>query len=695
MPVRAVEWKKPYTWGKWIEVDENKVINLRLRAENNLIIYDEWDNEIYVDLQLPDELRPTDAFPVWITTWRAIVDNGWDWQGTIVCFKTTSWDNIKLFYADDWKLYIDNGTGVFKQIYLKWDVDALIQALRDYIDAQLLLKQDKLIAGENIVIAADGKTISAMLPPLSRFLSIWDCETGLPDSFPTAALPFEYITWDHFIVWTVDTTNNPPVNYRPSGTEFTGAASQVLESADVQPWDVYIYDWNQWLLQVNHDKVVTFSQIAWQPSDNTNLATALNAKANTTDVLTKNNTTQYTPIADYNPATKKYIDDKVTSSSTAPSSPAEWMLWYDTVNDKLKTYNWSTWKDVDTPAPVTSVNSQTWIVELDADDISDSSTTNKFVTAAEKSTWNSKQGQLTAWPWISIWTVNDYSAMRWPCDSWFHIPSWDDLHDLIKIVTNEFGVSFDDWVCVVRFKMPGAGYRDYGDGTVQQSWRFWAYRTCSTYDEDRWISMFYTQGYIQPWANSFVSQWFSIRPFKDEPVAADSSRTTLVDWTTYWLPSWTWVFWSSSLWLISITSDWTNWMTIADKNLWATTAYSYWDTPSQAVCGNFYQWGNNYWFPWSWSISTDSNIVDITWYWPWNFYTNSTFVTEEVWYDDTNLDCMDLRWGVTWMVQINNVISNTAEWTVVSWTPGTTYTVQVSSSAPASWTPNTTITFVL
>lgn len=43
---------------------------------------------------------------------------------------------------------------------------------------------------------------------------------------------------------------------------------------------------------------------------------------------------------------------------------------------------------------VDSVNGQTGIVVLDADDISDSLTTNKFVTSAEKTTWNGKQDTL-------------------------------------------------------------------------------------------------------------------------------------------------------------------------------------------------------------------------------------------------------------------------------------------------------------
>ena len=142
MATRVVEWKKPYTWWEAIDIDQNKVISLKLRDENNLIIYDSWDDEIYVDLQLPDWITPTDAFPVWVTTGRAVVADWWDLAGTIICAKTTSGDNIKLLYADDWTLWIDNWTWTFKQIYFKADVDALLLALRNYIDWELAKKQD-------------------------------------------------------------------------------------------------------------------------------------------------------------------------------------------------------------------------------------------------------------------------------------------------------------------------------------------------------------------------------------------------------------------------------------------------------------------------------------------------------------------------------------------------------------------------
>ena len=70
-----------------------------------------------------------------------------------------------------------------------------------------------------------------------------------------------------------------------------------------------------------------------------------NNKANTSDVLTKTNTTSYTPTANYHPATKKYVDDAVSQSSwwiqALPWSPIEikyiW-AWTQEQYDALSTY---------------------------------------------------------------------------------------------------------------------------------------------------------------------------------------------------------------------------------------------------------------------------------------------------------------------------------------------------------------------
>lgn len=66
-------------------------------------------------------------------------------------------------------------------------------------------------------------------------------------------------------------------------------------------------------------------------SDVTNLQTTLNSKANISDVLTKNNTTPYTPTASYHPATKKYVDDSIAAAGSGYMLKAI----YDTNNDGI------------------------------------------------------------------------------------------------------------------------------------------------------------------------------------------------------------------------------------------------------------------------------------------------------------------------------------------------------------------------
>ena len=70
-----------------------------------------------------------------------------------------------------------------------------------------------------------------------------------------------------------------------------------------------------------------------------------------TDFLSTSKTNApFTPSKNYDPATKKYVDDNISWAvskwSTAPSSPVEWQLWYDTTNDVLKSYNWTAWVEV-------------------------------------------------------------------------------------------------------------------------------------------------------------------------------------------------------------------------------------------------------------------------------------------------------------------------------------------------------------
>ena len=113
MTVRLYEWDKNETGWAGIEVTDNKVINLKLRDENNLIIVNE-DNEVYTDLQLEDGIASSDALPIGVNTWRVPQADGRPVTGTLISWKTTSWDWIKILYGDDWKIRVDNGTGTWK-----------------------------------------------------------------------------------------------------------------------------------------------------------------------------------------------------------------------------------------------------------------------------------------------------------------------------------------------------------------------------------------------------------------------------------------------------------------------------------------------------------------------------------------------------------------------------------------------------
>ena len=358
MPTRIVEWQIPYSWGTGIGIDTNKVISVLLREENNLIQVN-GDNELYTDLQLVSNIKPTDDFPVGVTTWKILQSDWWTQSGLLLNWKTTSGDYARWIYANDWKIYFDNGTGTWKQVYYSSEVDNLIQTLRNYVDATyqpkltawtwITIDQNNVISSTwwgwwgtwdvtwpnwavdwnlavfdwisgkyikdgwpiptptTVVDALDSTSTTSALSAnqgrildwkiadmmgLGKFLSLWNSTTGQPISFPLST-PYTYTTWDYFIIEVTGTTN-----YKPNGSSYTGTASSTTESEEIEVWDVYVYDWQAWLLQSNHGKTVTFANIAGLPSDNTALDNALDAKQDALTAWTNISITNNTISAD-------------------------------------------------------------------------------------------------------------------------------------------------------------------------------------------------------------------------------------------------------------------------------------------------------------------------------------------------------------------------------------------------------------
>lgn len=83
-------------------------------------------------------------------------------------------------------------------------------------------------------------------PKLGRYLSTWNCATGLAGTNPPVS-PYEYTTGDYFIVGTVATGGAS--NYKPNGSSYvTGQASTTVETNTVAVNDTYFYDGTNWTL---------------------------------------------------------------------------------------------------------------------------------------------------------------------------------------------------------------------------------------------------------------------------------------------------------------------------------------------------------------------------------------------------------------------------------------------------------------
>lgn len=139
-------------------------------------------------------------------------------------------------------------------------------------DPTLAANSDEKVPSQKAIKAY----IEARFGSIGRFLSDWDCETGLPTTDPETS-PYTYKSGDHFIVSNVGTTN-----YRPSGTTYVSRQpSTTVETAAVKVRDLYYFDSTSWVLIRGSDVEVSFANLGGQPTDNEALSQALDAKQNT------------------------------------------------------------------------------------------------------------------------------------------------------------------------------------------------------------------------------------------------------------------------------------------------------------------------------------------------------------------------------------------------------------------------------
>lgn len=219
-------------------------------------------------------------------------------------------------------------------------------------------------------------------------------------------------------------------------------------------------------------------------------------------------------------------------------------------------------------------------------------------------------------------------ATKWPCPDWFHVPMSTDVSAINTAIVAVAGSSN------LRNALKWANTWRYNQN-ISISSTSGSYSWCANANSTTWFYCYYWE----LWSQSLytMGQWYGmpIRPIRNTPKKPTSSWTMLY-WTSIAAGG---VFRNKSEWLISVSSDWNTRYTIADKNIWAANTSSGW---------YYYQHGNCYWFSWAWWSST-STKQSTTWYWPWNYYTSSTWVKQNPWASTNN---NNLRWGASWNVPV-------------------------------------------
>lgn len=181
----------------------------------------------------------------------------------------------------------------------EWQVESVKNAIPTVVDNVTSTSTTSALSANQWAVL---KGLIDDLNARGKFLSLWNCATGLPISFPEDT-PYTFGTWDYFMVETVD-TSDPVTNYRPNGSSYSGTASSTEETNEVAVWDFYVYDGSVWLLATNHWKTVSFANLAGQPSDNVALNAELNVKRFA--LSSYSDTTTWQAIYDYLVTAGKY-----------------------------------------------------------------------------------------------------------------------------------------------------------------------------------------------------------------------------------------------------------------------------------------------------------------------------------------------------------------------------------------------------
>ena len=217
--------------------------------------------------------------------------------------------------------------------------------------------------------------------------------------------------------------------------------------------------------------------------------------------------------------------------------------------------------------------------------------------------------------------VPDVRRLKWPCPNGFHIPRIiEDLNQLMDNIMNGFTnkvTPMSKWKEVLLIPYSWHEWHQW----FSQVWTTWYRWSATPRTDDPWRSNCVSfndnsRSHSRPWRTAAMP----IRPFKDEPVEPDNTWQVLHDWGNGG------IYRNPTLWLITakVTNKYWSYLiiTLADKNLWATTA---WTDASQSLTTDVT------WYSWKKPYSSDKFIANGSWMYDWSSPSND-----------------DLWWALSW-----------------------------------------------
>ena len=382
MPVRIVEWKLPYTWWTWIEIDANKVISLLLREEDNLIMVND-DNEVYTDLQLASWILPSDDFPVWVTVWKVLQSDGWTKNLLILNRKTTSWDYARWIYANDGKIYFDWWNWTWQRVYYSSEVDTLLTNLRNEVYQYFMKWSD---------FERDTQTWVNVILSLTT-------ETTPTADF-TVSAPTTVRTWQEYVL----RVNSIDTAYVM--TLWTGIVNPKLVNINLHPHtsDVFVFlaldDWTLELQPVVEPWATANDWVLTIQKNGTTVATfTANQATNTTANIT----------------VPTVVDNLTTQSSTNALSANQWYELKWMIDDLagfgkfLSLWNATTWMPISFPlsTPYTYSTWDYFVVEV----VSSATPPVNYRPNGSSYTWTASSTAET--DELEIWDVYVYDGSVW------------------------------------------------------------------------------------------------------------------------------------------------------------------------------------------------------------------------------------------------------------------------------------------